>query len=446
MTAPRLTLNTLVAFLLVPAALAQLHWPQFRGPAGSGVAAGSAPVVWDGPSGRNTLWKREIPGLSHSSPVIWGDRIFLTTAVPTKGTPELKVGLYGDIGSVAAEGPHQFKVLCLDRKSGRTLWERTAIGRDPHTKRHPKSTHANPTPATDGRRLVVFFGSEGLYTYDLDGKLLWQKDLGTLDAAYFQAPTAQWGFASSPVIHEGKVLIQADVIDRQFLAAFDAETGKEQWRTPRTDVPTFATPAVAPYSGPGAVKHQVVVNGWKHIGGYDVATGKELWKLRGTGDIPVPTPVSADGLVIITNAHGGGRPIYAIRTSATGDITGDANAIAWSHPRSGNYIQTPLLHGGFAYFCFDNGVLTVYELETGNRVYSQRLGGGTSGFSSSPIAAGGHLYITDEEGKTYVLALGREYKLVRTNELGESVMATPAIAGGNLYIRGRQHLFAIGDR
>ncbi|HET8549406.1 MAG TPA: PQQ-binding-like beta-propeller repeat protein [Bryobacteraceae bacterium] len=423
---------------------AEPRWPQFRGPDASGIGTGTPPLEWSGESGKNVLWKTEIPGLGHSSPVIWGDRIFLTSAVPESGDASLKVGLYGDITPVESEGVHAFNLYCIDRKTGKIVWQRTAARAKPEIKRHPKSTHANPTPATDGKHVVAFFGSDGLFTYDMNGKLLWQKDFGLLDAGFFMLPGAQWGFASSPVIREGKLIILADVQKDSFLAAFDVDTGRQLWRTARNDVPTWGTPAVAPYTAGGAKREQIVVNGWKHIGGYDFATGKELWKMEGGGDIPVPTPVYQDGVIVITNAHGLGRPVYAVRTDAEGDITKSKAGIVWSQDRSGNYMQTPLLLGGLAYLCFDNGVLTVFDLKSGERQYQQRLGAGTSGYSSSPVTAGDRLYITNEEGKTFVLATGREYKLLAENELGETVMATPAIADGVLYIRGRKHLFAIG--
>ena len=362
------------------------------------------------------------------------------------GESKLKVGLYGDIAPVKGEPAQSFNVYCLDRKSGKILWQRVAVSEQPKIMRHPKSTHANPTPATDGKHLVVFFGSEGLFTYDLRGKLLWKKDFGVLDSGFYMVPSAQWGFASSPVIAGNAVIVEADVQKDSFLAALDIKTGKELWRTPRTDVPTWGSPAVVPYTAGGAQAWQVVVNGLKHIGGYDLKTGKELWTLTGGGDIPVPTPVFADGLVVITNAHGKGRPIYAIRTDAAGDITDSKSAIAWTEPRGGNYMQTPLLDNGLGYFCYDTGVLSVYKMATGERQYQQRLGGGTSGFTSSPVAADGHLYITNEEGHSYVLSLGSEYKLLAENEIGETVMATPAISDGVLYVRGGQHLFAIGSK
>jgi outer membrane protein assembly factor BamB len=408
-------------------------WPQFRGPGAGGVGTGSPPVEWDGASGKNVVWKTPIPGLGYSSPVVWGDRVFLSSAVSDNDSA-VKLGLYGDIQPVQNEGPQRFVVLCLDRKSGKVLWQRTAASGVARVKRHPKSSHANPTPATDGKRLVVSFGSEGLYAFDLDGKQLWKKDLGLLDAGYFRVPAAQWGYASSPVLHDGVVVVQADVQKDSFLAAFHADTGKELWRTPRADVPTFGSPAVLPHAGGGA---QVVVNGWKHIGGYDFKTGRELWKMEGTGDIPVPTPVFGSDRIVVTSAHGGGRPVYALRTDGS---------VAWSRDRLGNYMQTPLLLDGIGYFCYDNGVLTALQLSTGEQLYQQRLGGGTTGFTSSAVAADGRLYITSEDGRTHVVAAGGAFKLLGTNELGEPVMASAAIVDGVLLLRGQRHLFAIGRR
>jgi outer membrane protein assembly factor BamB len=439
-------MRLLTICLAMTAAAAGANWPQFRGPGASGVGDGTLPVKWDGASGKNVVWKTPIPGLGYSSPVVWGDRIFLTSAVPAKGEAAQKLGLYGNIEPVKGEPEQSFNVFCLDRKSGKILWTRTAASGKPRVQRHPKSSHANPTVATDGKYLVAFFGSEGLFTYDLEGKLLWKKDFGVLDAGYFMVPDAQWGFASSPVITGDKLIVQADVQKNSFLAAFELKTGNELWRTPRADVPTFGTPAVLPYTGGNRKSLQVVVNGFKHIGGYDLATGKELWKLKGTGDIPVPTPVLGEGVVIVTSAHGPGRPIYAIRTDASGDITDQPAAMAWKQERSGNYMQTPLVHDGIGYFCLDSGVLSVFKIATGERLYQQRLGGGTAGFTSSPVAAGKHLYITNEEGRTFVLALGGEYKPVGENDLGESVMATPAIVDGVLYMRGGRNLYAIAEK
>jgi outer membrane protein assembly factor BamB len=432
---------------MAPVFCAGSNWPQFRGLGANGLGTGSPPIAWNGERSENILWTAEVPGLGHSSPVIWGNRIFVTTAVPAAGgAPSLKLGLYGDIKPVEDEGKQSFEVLCFDRGSGKQLWRRVAASGQPKVKRHTKSTHANPTPATDGKHLVVSFGSEGLYAYDLNGKLLWKKDLGTLDAGYFRAPAAQWGYSSSPVIHGNRVIVLADVQKGSFLAAFDIETGKEAWRTSRDDVPTFGTPAVVPYTAGGARSLQVVVNGWKHTGGYDLESGKELWRLNGGGDIPVPTPVFQDGVVLVTSAHGSDRPIYAIRSDAAGDITNVKEAMAWRQEKSGNYMQTPLIAGANAYFCMDNGVLSVFQLATGERLYQQRLGGGTSGFSGSPVAADGRIYITNEEGHTYVIEQGDAFKLLAENDLGETVMSTPAVVDGVIYVRARRRLYAIGTK
>ena len=444
---PNLLLTPLLFTIAIfPALAADTNWPQFRGPAASGVGNGTTLEKWNGESGENVLWKTPVPGLGHSSPVIWGDRIFLTTAVSASGEASLKVGLYGDIQPVEGEGKQSFDVLCLDRKSGKLLWKRTAFSGQPKIKRHTKSTHANPTPATDGKVLVVSFGSEGLYAYDFSGKLLWQKDLGVLDAGFYQVPSAQWGYATSPIIHDGMVLILADVQKDSFLAAFDVQTGKQLWRTSRQDVPTFGSPAIAPYTANGANGQQVVVNGWKQSGGYDLKTGKQLWTLKGGGDIPVPTPVIGNGMILLTSAHGSDRPIFALKTDAVGTITPESPSVVWKQEKAGNYMQTPLLHNGIGYFCLDSGVFSAYQLATGERLFQKRLGAGTSGFSSSAVSAGGKLYVTNEEGHTYVLALGREYQLLGENDLGETVMASPAIADGVLYFRGRNNIFAIGAK
>jgi outer membrane protein assembly factor BamB len=424
------------------------NWPRFRGPHASGIVEGhSLPVSWNLETGEGLAWRTPIPGLAHSSPVVWGDSLFLTTAVSASGLPPLKVGLYGDIEPVPTEAAHRYVVYRIDKRTGKVLWERTAHEGVPRRARHPKSTHANPTPATDGRKVVVFFGSEGLYCYDVDGRLVWKKDLGPLDAAFFRVPDAQWGVASSPVIHEGVVYLQCDVLNGAFLAAFDLETGKERWRTPRKDVPTWSTPAVHEADG----RPVLVVNGWKHIGGYDAKTGAEVWKMRGGGDIPVPAPVVAHDLVFITNAHGSASPIYAVRTSARGDISlpggsTKSEQVAWSVEQGGAYMQTPLVYGDLLYTCRDNGVLSVYRALTGERLYQERLGGGSSGFTASPVAADGKVYFTSEEGDVFVVRAGAKFELLATNPLGEVTMATPAISEGRLFFRTKGHLVAVGGQ
>ena len=453
MTSPR-TPRHLYLMVVIAAGLAlpllagdtdDANWPQFRGPAARGVADGrTLPETWNVAEGTNVKWKTAIPGLAHSSPVIWDDAIFVTTSISGVEDPYLKVGLYGNIDPVEDDTKHKFVVYRVDAASGEIVWERTAFEGVPKIKRHQKSSHANPTPATDGKHVIALFGSEGMYAYDMDGKLLWKKDLGVLDSGFFQVPTAQWGFGSSPIIHDGRVIVQADVQESSFLAAFDVKAGKELWRTDRKDVPTWSTPTV---HADGS-RSQVLVNGYKHLGGYDLKDGKELWRMRGTGDIPIPTPYVVDGLVFFTSAHGGGSPIYAVRTAASGDISlGDdelANEqVAWSHPRGGSYMPTTLVYGDLLYVLRDNGVLGAYDIKTGERRYEHRLGNGSGGFTASVVAGDDKIYFTAELGEVYVVKPGPEFELLATNEMDEICMATPAIARGTLYYRTRGHLVAL---
>lgn len=421
-----------------------IHWPMFRGPRANGVAESYAtPVAWNAESGDNIAWKTPIPGLAHSSPVVWNDRVFVTTAISADDN-SVRVGLYGNIDPVEDDSVHTWNVYALDKSSGEILWERTAHQGVPTIKRHTKATHASATMATDGEYVIAYFGSEGLYAYTVDGEPAWQVDLGTLDAGFYMVPEAQWGVASSPVIYAGKVIVLADVQENSFLAAFDLETGEELWRTPRDDVPTWGTPNVL--DDPAGA--QIVVNGYRHIGAYDPDTGEEIWRMRGGGDIPVPTPVFAHDLIYITNAHGSMAPIYAIRPGAQGDITlaegeESSDAVAWSYTRGGGYMQTPLVYGDYLYNCRDNGALGVYDARSGELMYQARLGEG-GGFSASPVAGDDKVYFTGEDGDIFVLRAGPEFELLAKNSMGEVTMATPAISEGMLIFRTQGHVVAIG--
>jgi outer membrane protein assembly factor BamB len=422
-------------------------WPQFRGPHASGVDASKPlPVKWNVETGHNVRWQTPLPGLGHASPVISGDRVYVASAVGP-GDAELKVGLYGDITPLKETGSHQWRLVAVERASGKTLWNVLGHEAAPRVKRHPKSTHCNSTPATDGSHIAAIFGSEGLFCFDAAGKLLWKADLGPMDSGFFAVPSAQWGFASSPILHDGKVIVLCDVQTNSFLAAFDVNTGKEIWRTPRKDVPTWSCPTIVE----SADRKQIVVNGWHHSGGYDFATGKELWRLKGGGDIPVPTPIFSNGLIYLTSAHGNFRPMRAIRSDASGDITalksGDTNtAIAWVHPRQGNYMQTPICVNNQVYACTDGGLVTCFDAATGKIIYSERLTGPTQGYTASPVSDGRHLFFPGETGKVLVVPVGDKFSTVATNDLGEICMATPAIADGTLIFRTRGKLIAIGAR
>jgi outer membrane protein assembly factor BamB len=421
-----------------------IDWPAFRGIDASGVAAQGRPTPTTfAPS--SAVWRTRIPGLGNSSPIVWDELLCVTTAISAQNN-SFKPGLYGNIEPVDDRSSHEWKVICLDKRSGASRWQQTVHRGVPAIKRHPKSTQANATLATDGHHLAAFFGSEGLHVYDLAGKLLWSKSFGVLDSGFFMVPEAQWGFASSPIIHDGVLIVQADVQKNSFLAAFDVETGTEIWRVVRGDVPTFGTPAIVDSGS----RRQVVVNGFKHTGGYDFETGRELWKLTGGGDIPTPTPIAGDGLIFITSAHGDESPVHAIRATATGDIslkrdeTSNAN-VAWSVPRAGSYMATPLLYGDYLYVVRWNGILGVYEARTGKLAYQQRLGAGATAFTASPVASGGHVYFATEDGEVYVIKAGPAYELVATNRLDAPMLATPAISDGRLFIRTRDEIIAFGQ-
>ncbi|MBU0717489.1 MAG: PQQ-binding-like beta-propeller repeat protein [Planctomycetes bacterium] len=422
------------------------NWPQFRGPSATGVADGHAlPITWDVEKGTNIRWKTPIPGLAHSSPTAWGDRVFITSAVSSDPDPYLRTGLYGESPDHPEDFVHHFRVYCLDRLSGKIIWEKTAHSGIPKVKRHIKSSHANPTPATDGKHVVAFFGSEGLFTFDLDGNLLWQKDLGHLDAGAFNAPEIQWAFGSSPIIYKDSVIVQCDVNNQSFIAAFDVQTGKEQWRTLRDVYACWGTPTV--HESPG--RAQVIVNGYEHMGGYDALTGKELWRLTGGGDVPVPTPYVAHDLIFITSAHGPLRPIYAIRPDARGDISLKEDEtsnefVAWSTPKRGSYIPTTIVYGDYLYVGDDRGILSCYEAKTGKKAYRTRLADANgAAYSASPIAGDGKVYFTSEDGDIHVIKAGPEYELLATIPMNEPCLATPAIAGETLLIRTSKHLFGI---
>ncbi|HEY7500061.1 MAG TPA: PQQ-binding-like beta-propeller repeat protein [Vicinamibacterales bacterium] len=422
-----------------------VDWPQFRGIRANGIADGfTLPTTWSITSGQRIAWKADVPGLGLSSPIVWGDLVCLSTSISGKKDAGIRAGLYGDVQPVQDDTEHDWRIYCLDKKTGAVRWQQTVLKAVPKIKRHMKASHANSTMATDGERLVAFFGSEGLYAYDLKGKQLWKKDLGVLDAGWFTDPSAQWETGSSPILHENVVVVQADVQQGSFLAAFDARDGRELWRTARSDVPTWGTPTVHQVKG----QTQLIVNGWRHIGAYDFKTGKEIWKLQGGGDIPVPTPVVHDGLIYITNAHGPRAPVYAIRESATGDITltggASSNAgVAWSAARDGGYMCTPLVYNGLVYIVKYNGVLTTYDAKTGEQKYQQRLAGGTSAFTSSPIAADGKIFLASEDGHVFVLKAGPTFEVLADNDMTEPILATPAISEGTLLLRTPTKVVAI---
>lgn len=421
-------------------------WPQYRGHSASGIDASHAlPTSWNVETGENVRWHTPIPGLAHSSPIVAGDRVYVATAVSPKEA-ELKVGLYGDIDSANDGEAQEWRLLTLDKATGKILWNTLAVKAVPKVQRHTKASHCNSTPATDGKHVAAIFGSEGLFCFDTQGTLLWKKDLGPMDSGYYGSATAQWGFGSSPIIHDGKVIVLCDVKKGSFIAAFDVDDGRELWRTPRKDVPTWGTPALVQTKE----RTQVVANGWHETAGYDFATGAKLWTLDGGGDIPVPTPVFAQGFIYLTSAHGNWRPMRAIRPEATGDITPEdpdkTNAsIAWAQGRKGNYMQTPLVVGDLLFGCNDYGILTCFDSKTGTVHFSERLSRRSQGFTASPVSDGKHLYFTSEVGNVFVVAAEPKLNIVGIRQLPDTCMATPAISDGMLFFRTRHHLIGIGE-
>lgn len=442
----RVFITSLSACLCSAMAASAQNWPSFRGLNGSGVANGQdPPVTWDVRRSRNVAWRTAIPGLAHSSPLVWGERVFVTSAVSTAPkVPFIPRGAVAEnVDTLKETARHAWRVYCLDRATGRILWQRTTHEGVPRVGRHPKSSQASATPATDGRHVIVYFGSEGLYCYDFAGKLIWKKDIGVVDAGSFLFPDQQYNAGTSPIIYKDLVILLCDRQQDSFIAAYDVTSGKEVWRTRRDEVPSWGTPLV--YEG--NARSELITNS-SHIRAYDPLTGKEIWRLSPNSKTPIPSPVAGAGFVYVASGYPPAYPIYAIRPGGSGDISlkdgADSNQfVAWSKKYGGPSITTPLVYGEYLYTCASNGVVAAYDAATGARVYQHRLGNGT-GFSASPIAADGKLYFASEDGDVYVVKAGSKFDLLATNRVGEVIMATPAITRGMVIVRTRAHVYAFG--
>jgi outer membrane protein assembly factor BamB len=433
---------------LPTAAPAAGSWPSFRGAEASGVADGQRlPDRWDGTSGQNILWRTPIPGLAHSSPVVWGPLVFVTTAVSSDPRATFKPGLYGDGDASEDRSPHRWMILALDKRSGRIRWQRVAHEGQPLNKRHIKSTYASATPATDGRIVVAWFGSQGVYAYDVDGNFRWKVDLGRVDMGAYDIPTYEWGPASSPIIWNGLVILQCDTQADSFLLALNAETGETVWKTERKELPSWGTPTVATMSaGP-----ELVTNASNYIRGYDPRTGNEVWRVGPSSKITAPTPIAADGRWVVASGRAPERPIFVIRAGASGDLTlpggqTSGGSVAWSRMGRGSYMPTPLVYKGILYVLANNGVLDAYDLRSGEELYRQRLPLIGSGYSASPIAADDKIYLSNEDGEMLVLAAGPKYAHIATNSMGDLLMATPALSDGVMFVRSATRVFAVGRR
>ena len=423
---------------------AESHWPQWRGPQGDGVAPqGDPPTTWS--EAANVRYKVEIPGRGHASPVIWGDRIYLLTAVDAE-PPAAAAPAAGAAVGAAAEGERRergvapdremrFVVLALDRATGKTLWERTVLRARPHEGTHTDGSWAAASAVTDGERIWAFFGSRGIYCLNSQGESLWQRDLGDM------ATRNGFGEGASPVLAGDTLVVNWDHEGEDFIAGLDAKTGAERWRATRDEPTSWSTPYVVEVGG----RRQVVVNATGKVRAYDAATGQVVWEMGGMTSNAIPMPVSADGLLFVTSGFRG-NALKAIRLAgARGDLTGTP-AVAWSHDRDTPYVPSPLLYRGVLYFLKGNtGVLSALDAATGKVHYGPARLEGIEGVYASPVAAAGRLYVAGRNGATAVLAAGSELKVLAVNRLDDGFEASPAVVGREIYLRGRRHLYALAE-
>ena len=413
-------------------------WPHWRGPAHTGVAAGDVPLTWSDSS--NVRWKVPIPGRAYSTPVAWGDRLFLTTAIPTGTATAVPAGggrAGGGAGGGAGAGEeHRFEVLAVDRGSGKILWQRTATTATPHEGYHRiYGSFASNAPATDGTRVYAFFGSRGLYVYDLDGRPLWQKDFGIR-----MAMRLAFGEGSGTVVHDGRVYLQFDHQEEGFVVALDAASGQELWRAPRMENSSWSTTLVVEHAG----ARQLVVTADTKVKAYDADTGKVIWEVAGLGANPIPQPVQFRDMVLVMSGYRNPR-LMAIRLGRTGDLTG-TDAVVWETTRGTSYTATPALHEGRLYVIADNGMLSVFDAATGEPHYLQQRLPKPYNFKASPLVANGRVYLATEEGDVVVVKAGDTYEVLATNTLADqSFIASPIALDDDLFLRSRTHLFRIAD-
>ncbi len=416
------------------------NWPQWRGPGGMGVSTEkNLPAEWS--TTKNIKWKTPIAGRAHSSPVVWGNRIFLTTAIEGAVVPGAKAVKHMDgdkeflhPDSIGADRRHAFKVICLNATNGKVLWEQTAFEGTPYDNRHRKSSFAASTPATDGKLVFAFFGTEGLYAYDMNGKLAWKADLGKLG-------TVGMGTGTSPVLTDHLVIVQCDEENgaASFIVALDKKTGKEAWRTPRKIQVSWATPILVTT----AKRSELITSGTEAIIAYDPATGKELWRHKGVESNAIPSPVANQELVFVS-AGFPAKIAMAIRLGESGDLTDSKNVI-WKYAKGTAYVPSPILYGDYLYLTTDRGILTCLDAKTGEVKYEGGRIPIPATFTASPVAFDGKILLTSEDGDTFIVKAGPKHEILGTNSVGEPVYASPAISDQKIFIRGEHNLYAIGN-
>ena len=416
------------------------HWPQWRGPFFNGMARGDAPTVWS--DTKNIKWKVEIPGRGFSTPVIWGDKIFLTTAVPSGKAPEQPQAAPSPEGRRAGGGAgplveHKFEVLCLDRKTGKLLWQRTAKVATPHEGFHRAyGSFASNSPITDGRYVYAFFGSRGLYAYDFNGKLIWEKDFGVQ-----MKMRLAFGEGAAPLMLKDQLFVVFDHEGGSFMVAVDKRNGKELWRSQREEPSSWSTPLAIDHNG----RTEIIVPATNKVRSYDARNGKVLWESAGLGSNVIPVPVYHNGMVYVMSGHRDPK-LMAIKLGKEGDISG-SDAIAWSHTRGIAYTTSPVLFDNKLYVVTDSGMVSAFNATTGEAFYAQTRLPKASNLKASPVGANGKLYIATEDGDVVVLKMGEKFEVIGVNTIEDQVfIATPVIADGEIYLRGQNTLFCISEK
>jgi len=412
------------------------HWPQWRGPHSDGLAPDSdPPVEWS--ETKNIRWKVEIPGSGSATPVIWGEKMFLLTAIDTGkkapgGDKVPEPPAAGRGMSIPSPGTfHHYEVICLDRMSGKTIWRKTAVEAMPHEGVHNTHGYASGSPATDGKIVIASFGSRGIFCYDLDGNLKWKKDLGLMKIK------VGFGEGISPVLHGGSVVVNWDHEAGSFIVCLDAATGEQKWKETRDEGTTWSTPLVVEHEG----VTQVIVNGTKKVRSYDLATGRLIWECGGQTMNAIPTPFAFEGKVYCMSGYKG-NAVYAIKLTSTGDVTGSAEQIAWKRTDAGPYVSSPLLQDGLIYLTKERqAILVCVDARTGDVKFGPERLPQMDTLYASLLGAGGKVYISSREGTTVVLKAGPKYEVLATNKLPEPIDASPVAVGKQLYLRGAKNLY-----
>jgi len=429
------------ASLLSPALIHAENWPGWRG---NGLGLSSEkdlPLEWGEDHG--VRWKVPLPGAGHSSPIVWGGRVFVTIAVAQDPNVEsFRGGVYmGGNRAKPDDSEYAYQIVCLNADDGQILWSKTVATQRPKTRRHTKNTYASETPVTDGRYVFASFGSAGLHGVDFDGNTVWQRDLGLLRVR------AGWGTGSSPVLSRNMLIVNYDSDDDSYIAAFDKTTGESVWRTERKEGASWGTPLLFETDG----RATIVTNATKRMRGYDAGTGALQWECAGGSMIVVPTPVASHGLIFLSSGHNlmPPQPIIAIRPEATGDITpkrgeSTSQGVAWSHLLGGPYVTSPIAVGDYLYVPLDNGYLTCYEAQTGEPVYDKQRLGTRNTITAAPVASEDRIYLQTEDGECYVVKQGRAFEILAVNKLDGVFCASPAVSGARLFLRSRKHLYCIG--